>query len=63
MKRLGRWIKRKFKIEFKYQLDWHSFSFGGGWTWNNNQSYFSTGPMLGFAFWVFGLEIVYKKGN
>lgn len=62
MKRLGRWIKRKFKVEFKIVRDWHGFVFGIGWTWNNNQSYFSTGPVFGIAFWAFGPELIYKKG-
>ncbi len=63
MKRLGRWFKKHFKVEFMFDINWQGFVFGFGWAWNNSPTYFSTGPMIAILFFAFGVDLQYKKNK
>lgn len=63
MRKLGRWIKLHFSVEFVVETNWRTFGAGIAWTWNNNGCYFTNGPMLQIMFWAFALELIYKKNK
>ena len=63
MKKVGRWIKKHFKVELVIQTSWHALGVGAAWTWNSDDYYFTTGPMIHILFWAIALELVYKKNK